>query len=285
MKLKFKIQQYQTDAVENVVRVFDGQPNLGLLEYKIDHGKVYVEVGGKRVEVKEFEYDEEDTGYKNGDIVLDEETLLKNIHHIQTESNIHLSSDVVKKLGHCQLDVEMETGTGKTYVYIKTLFELNKRYGWTKFIVVVPSVAIREGVKKSFDITADHFMETYGKKARYFIYNSDSLGDIDTFSQSADISVMIINTQAFNTSLKEGANNKAARIIYDKRDSFRSRRPIDVIAANRPVIILDEPQKMGGAATQTALARFNPLFTLNYSATHKETHDPVYVLDALDAYN
>ncbi|MDO5129741.1 MAG: hypothetical protein Q4D64_07460 [Prevotellaceae bacterium] len=109
MKLKFKIQQYQTDAVENVVRVFDGQPNLGLLEYKIDHGKVYVEQGGKRVEVKELEYDEEDTGYKNGDIVLDEETLLKNIHHIQTESNIHLSNDVVKKLGHCQLDVEMET--------------------------------------------------------------------------------------------------------------------------------------------------------------------------------
>lgn len=285
MKLKFKIQQYQTDAVVSVVRVFDGQPNLDLLEYKIDHGKVYVEQGGKRVEVKEFEYDEEDTGYKNGDIVLDEETLLKNIHHIQTESNIHLSNDVVKKLGHCQLDVEMETGTGKTYVYIKTLFELNKRYGWTKFIVVVPSVAIREGVKKSFDITTDHFMELYGKKARYFIYNSDSLGDIDTFSQSADISVMIINTQAFNTSLKEGAKNKAARIIYDQRDNFRSRKPIDVIAANRPIIILDEPQKMGGAATQTALARFNPLFTLNYSATHKETHNPVYMLDALDAYN
>src|SRR5574344_2242198 len=179
----------------------------------------------------------------------------------------------------------METGTGKTYVYIKTLFELNKRYGWTKFIVVVPSVAIREGVKKSFDITVDHFMETYGKKARYCIYNSDSLGDIDTFSQSADISVMIINTQAFNTSLKEGANNKAARIIYDKRDSFRSRRPIDVISANRPIIVLDEPQKMGGAATQSALARFNPLFTLNYSATHKETHNPIYVLDALDAFN
>lgn len=285
MKLKFKIQQYQTDAVENVVRVFNGQPNLGLLEYKIDHGKVYVELGGKRVEVKELEYDEEDTGYKNGNIVLDEEMLLKNIHHIQTESNIRLSNDVVKKLGHCQLDVEMETGTGKTYVYIKTIFELNKLYGWTKFIVVVPSVAIREGVKKSFDITTGHFMEQYNKKARYFIYNSDSLGDIDTFSQSADISVMIINTQAFNTSLREGANNKAARIIYDKRDNFRTRRPIDVIAANHPIIILDEPQKMGGAATQTALARFNPLFTLNYSATHKETHNPVYVLDALDAYN
>ena len=285
MKLKFKIQQYQTDAVENVVRVFDGQPNQGLLEYKIDHGHVYVEDNGKRVEVKELKYDEEDTGYKNGEVVLDEESLLKNIHQIQTENNIRLSNDLVKKLGHCQLDVEMETGTGKTYVYIKTMFELSQRYGWTKFIVVVPSVAIREGVKKSFDITTDHFMELYGKKARYFIYNSDSLGDIDTFSQSADISVMIINTQAFNTSLKEGAKNKAARIIYDKRDNFRSRKPIDVIAANRPIIILDEPQKMGGAATQTALARFNPLFTLNYSATHKETHNPVYVLDALDAYN
>lgn len=285
MKLKFKIQPYQTDAVENVARVFEGQPNQGLLEYKIDHGHVYVEDNGKRVEVKELKYDEEDTGYKNGDVVLDEETLLKNIHRIQTENNIRLSNDLIKKLGHCQLDVEMETGTGKTYVYIKTLFELNQRYGWTKFIVVVPSVAIREGVKKSFDITTDHFMELYGKKARYFIYNSDTLGDIDTFSQSADISVMIINTQAFNTSLKEGASNKAARIIYDKRDNFRSRRPIDVIAANRPIIILDEPQKMGGVATQTALARFNPLFTLNYSATHKETHNPVYVLDALDAYN
>lgn len=285
MKLKFKIQQYQTDAVENVVHVFDGQPNIGLTEYKIDQGTVYVLQGGKRVELKELEFDEDDSGYKNGDIALSEETLLKNIHRIQTESNIHLSNDVVKRLGHCQLDVEMETGTGKTYVYIKTMFELNKLYGWTKFIVVVPSVAIREGVKKSFDITTDHFMELYGKKARYFIYNSDTLGDIDTFSQSADIHVMIINTQAFNTSLKEGANNKAARKIYEKLDFFRSRRPIDVIAANHPIIILDEPQKMGGAATQKALVRFNPLFTLNYSATHKETHNPVYVLDALDAYN
>ena len=139
--------------------------------------------------------------------------------------------------------------------------------------------------KKSFDITQDHFMELYGKKARYFVYNSDNLNQIDTYSQSADISVMIINTQAFNTSMKEGGKNKYARIIYDKRDEFGSRRPIDVIAANRPIIILDEPQKMGGAATQTALARFNPLFTLNYSATHRETHNPVYVLDALDAYN
>lgn len=285
MKLKFKIQQYQTDAVESTVDIFNGQPNQGLLEYKMDQGKVYVISNGRRIEQKGIRYSEFDTGYKNGEIVLSEDELLKNIHQIQSQNNIHLSNEVIKRLGACQLDIEMETGTGKTYVYIKTMFELNKRYGWTKFIVVVPSIAIREGVKKSFDITQDHFMEQYGKKARYFVYNSDNLSQLDIFSQSADISVMIINTQAFNTSMKEGAKNKAARIIYDKRDAFGSRRPIDVIAANRPIIILDEPQKMGGAATQTALARFNPLFTLNYSATHRETHNPVYVLDALDAYN
>ena len=285
MKLQFKIQQYQTDAVESTVDIFNGQPNQGLLDYKMDQGKVYVIDYGRRIEQTDFVYSENDTGYKNGEIVLSEDELLKNIHQIQTQNNIHLSNEVIKRLGACQLDIEMETGTGKTYVYIKTMFELNKRYGWTKFIVVVPSIAIREGVKKSFNITQDHFMELYGKKARYFVYNSDNLNQIDTYSQSADISVMIINTQAFNTSMKEGAKNKYARIIYDPRDEFGSRKPIDVIAANRPIIILDEPQKMGGAATQTALARFNPLFTLNYSATHRETHNPVYVLDALDAYN
>ena len=291
MKFKFKIQQYQTDAIENAVHVFNGQPNKGLTEYIVDKGKTYKKEKGKLVEVGtedqlQFEDEtDESTGYKNGDIVLSKDELLKSIHQVQTDSNIRLSSDLVDKLGHCQLDVEMETGTGKTYVYIKTMFELNKLYGWTKFIVVVPSIAIREGVKKSFDMTTDHFMELYGKKARYFIYNSDNLNQIDTFSSSSDISVMIINTQAFNTSMKEGAKNAAARIIYSKRDEFGSRRPIDVISANRPIIILDEPQKMGGAATQTALARFKPLFTLNYSATHKEVHNPIYVLDTLDAYN
>src|SRR5574344_2034247 len=285
MKLKFKIQQYQTDAVDNTIRVFNGQPNKGLAEYVVDKGKTYVMDNGKLTEVTKLEFDDDATGYKNGDISLTKEDLLNNIHLVQNENNIRLSDDLVDKLGHCQLDIEMETGTGKTYVYIKTMFEMNKLYGWTKFIVVVPSIAIREGVKKSFDMTVDHFMELYGKKARYFIYNSDNLNQIDSFSQSSDISVMIINTQAFNTSMKEGSKNSAARIIYSVRDEFGSRRPIDVISANRPIIILDEPQKMGGAATQTALARFNPLFTLNYSATHKETHNPVYVLDALDAYN
>ncbi len=167
----------------------------------------------------------------------------------------------------------METGTGKTYVYIKTMFELNKRYGWSKFIVVVPSIAIREGVKKSFETTTDHFMEYYGKKARFFIYDSKNLNQLDSFSSDSGINVMIINTQAFAASLKEGAKNKDARIIYSKRDEFASRRPIDVIKANKPILILDEPQKMGGEVTQKALKNFNPLFSLNYSATHKTEHD------------
>ena len=170
-------------------------------------------------------------------------------------------------------------------MYIKTMFELNKRYGWSKFIVVVPSIAIREGVKKSFEITTDHFMEHYGKKARFFVYNSSNLNQLDNFSSSAGINVMIINTQAFASSLKEDGRSKESKIIYSKRDEFRTRRPIDVIKANRPIIILDEPQKMGGPVTQKALKNFNPLFSLNYSATHAKHHNLIYVLDALDAFN
>lgn len=226
-----------------------------------------------------------DTGFKNENIQLTDEQLLMNIRKQQTVNNIKLSSALVKDLGRCSLDIEMETGTGKTYVYIKTMFELNKQYGWSKFIVVVPSIAIREGVKKTFEITAEHFMEHYGKRARFFVYNSSNLTQLDSFSSDGGINVMIINTQAFASSLKEDGKSKEARIIYSKRDEFGSRRPIDVIKANRPIIILDEPQKMGGDVTQKALKNFDPLFALNYSATHAKQHDLVYVLDALDAYN
>lgn len=162
---------------------------------------------------------------------------------------------------------------------------MNKRYGWSKFIVVVPSIAIREGVAKSFGMLEDHFMEYYGKKARWFIYNSANLQQLDSFSSDAGLNVMIINTQAFAASMKEGGRSKESRIIYSQRDEFGSRRPIDVIAANHPIIIMDEPQKMEGEVTQTALAKFQPLFMLNYSATHKTRHNTVYALDALDAYN
>lgn len=289
MKFNFKIQQYQTDAVDSVIKVFQGQNYSNRVKYIRDIGNVSSIPTQLTLPLSD-EYGEQidlfdDIGYKNEILELSDEQLLKNIHTIQSQNNIKLSSELVKDLGRCSLDIEMETGTGKTYVYIKTMFELNKHYGWSKFIVVVPSIAIREGVKKSFEITADHFMEHYGKKARFFIYNSSNLNQLDNFSQSSGINVMIINTQAFASSLKEDGRSKEARIIYSKRDEFGSRRPIDVIAANRPIIILDEPQKMGGSVTQKALKNFNPLFCLNYSATHAVKHNTVYVLDALDAYN
>lgn len=288
MKFNFKIQQYQTDAVDAVTKVFNGQgynDSLNYIKdtghYKDSHQIEYLDIDG------DFISDSADImGYKNESIKLDDKVLLNNINQIQSENNIKLSSELVKDIGKCSLDIEMETGTGKTYVYIKTMFDLNKKYGWSKFIVVVPSIAIREGVKKSFEITTDHFMEHYGKKAQFFVYDSSNLHQLDSFASSSDISVMIINTQAFASSLREGAkNNNASRIIYSKRDEFASRRPIDVIAATRPIIILDEPQKMGGKATQNSLKKFNPLFCLNYSATHAKKHNLVYVLDALDAFN
>jgi type III restriction enzyme len=278
MKFQFKIQPFQTEAVENVIRVFNGQPKQERINYRRDIGK--------HENIDLLQVQEDDTGYRNAAIELDDAQLLKNIREIQTMNNIKLSSSLIKELGAASLDVEMETGTGKTYVYIKTMFELYKRYGWGKYIVVVPSIAIREGVKKSFEITQEHFMEQYGIKARFFVYNSSNLHQLDDFSSNFGINVMIINIQAFATSLKEDGRSKESRIIYSKRDEFGSRRPIDVIKANRPIIILDEPQKMSGTATQNALKNnFNPLFSLNYSATHKTSHNLIYVLDALDAFN
>lgn len=274
MKFKFTIQQYQTDAVNSVVNVFKGQPKQGVVTYRRDVGKGY-EVKLSDSEVIDDTYL---AGFSNAPVALSSEQLLSNIREVQKENNIKESSSLAKHMGVCSLDVEMETGTGKTYVYIKTMFELNERYGWNKFIVVVPSIAIREGVQKSFQMMEDHFMNQYGKKADFFVYNSKNLTEIDNFSSRADLSVMIINVQAFN------ARGKDARRIRMELDEFASRRPIDVIKANRPIVILDEPQKMGGKKTQESLKEFNPLFTLNYSATHKEHHDLVYVLDALDAY-
>ena len=274
MKFKFTIQPYQTEAVESVTQVFAGQRFASPLSYRRD---VPQEVQGTLFDSPAD--DDFSMGFANAPVTLDTAQMLTNINRVQSRNNIKLTQSIVTGgLGVCSLDIEMETGTGKTYVYIKTMFELNKQYGWTKFIVVVPSIAIREGVKKSFDVMQEHFMEHYGKKARFFIYDSKNLAEIDNFSQSADINVMIINTQAFN------ARGKDARRIRTELDEFGSRRPIDVIKMNRPIIILDEPQKMGGEATQASLKEFCPLFCLNYSATHRDRHTLVYVLDALDAY-
>lgn len=274
MKFSFKIQQYQTDAVNAVVDVFKGQvrSSLGDASYQYDGELLFL-------------------GYANAPIRLDKNELLQNIQNVQDRYNINRSKELIEGQGKCSLDIEMETGTGKTYVYIKTMFELNKQYGWNKFIVIVPSIAIREGVRKSFEMMEEHFMSQYGKKARYFIYDGDKRGQIADFATSNEINVMIINSQAFNKSLNEEKSkvgrggDKGALRMYTECDELGTRKPVDVIAETRPILILDEPQKLNGSATQKTMKRFNPLFSVNYSATHKQEHNEVYRLDALDAYN
>lgn len=280
MKFIFKEQDYQIQAVKAVTDVLRGQPYRKLSSYTRDEGKL---IKPKQMQLFDIntplEYNDYSLGFANSPIEIDDKEVLANIQDIQTRENINFDKSLVKILSPLDIDVEMETGTGKTYVYIRTIFELNKLYGFSKFIVVVPSIAIREGVKKSFEMTQDHFMSIYQKKARFFIYNSANLAEIDTFAKSNSIQVMIINIQAFNT------RGKDSRKIFEELDSFQSRKPIDVIKKTNPILILDEPQKMGGSATKKSIGEFNPLFTLNYSATHKEHHNLVYVLDAVDAFN
>ncbi len=272
MKLQFKHQKFQADAAKAVCDVFAGQPYL-TPSYMMDKGYI-------RNEQMTLDEAERFTGFGNFRIVpeLNDGVILENINKIQRSNQIEPSKQME---GRYNLTVEMETGVGKTYTYIKTMYELNKRYGWSKFIVVVPSVAIREGVYKSFQITEEHFAEEYGKKIRYFIYNSAQLTEIDRFASDSSINVMIINSQAFN------ARGKDARRIYMKLDEFRSRKPIDILAKTNPILIIDEPQSVEGAATKERLKEFNPLFTLRYSATHKKdsVYNMVYRLDAMEAYN
>jgi type III restriction enzyme len=286
MKLKFKTQAYQTAAVQAVVDCFKGQvPHHGGVRYRLDPGSqkavpaspqaaLALEAGSPEAAA------EKEAAFRNADFTLSETALLDNIRAVQHGQNLPVSDALVKtKVAKVNLDIEMETGTGKTYCYIKTIFELNKQYGWSKFIIVVPSIAIREGVAKSLEITAEHFLETYHKKARFLIYNSKQLHQLESFSSDAGINVMVINVQAFAA---RGADN---RRIYDVLDDFQSRKPIDVISTNRPILILDEPQKMEGAATLKSLEEFKALMVLRYSATHKTTHNKIHRLDALDAYN
>lgn len=270
MKLRFKRQQYQIDAVNAVVDCLEGQPPGGTVKYRIDPGRDPGLLGQMS----------DDLGFRNPEIQLSPAQLLENIRKVQRRNDLPESLKLVpSKAAPINLDIEMETGTGKTYCYIRTMFELHRRYGFSKFIVVVPSIAIREGVYKSFQITEDHFLEEYGHRARYFIYNSRELHNLERFSSDAGLNVMIINMQAFN------ATGKDARRIYEELDDFQSRKPIDVIAANRPILILDEPQKMEGKRTLEALARFRAPMVLRYSATHRTEHNKVYRLDAIDAYN
>jgi type III restriction enzyme len=269
MKLQFKHQSYQADAVEAVVDCFAGQPKVEGLSYRLDPG---------RLSAAQAPIDYGTEAFRNAPLI-EEASLLENIRSVQRRRNLPQSKRLVAtRSAKINLDVEMETGTGKTYVYLRTMFELNRRYGWSKFIVVVPSIAIREGVQKSLEITADHFLQDYGKKARFFTYDSKHLHKLESFSSDGGINVMVINVQAFN------ARGADARRIDMELDDFQSRRPIEVIRANHPILILDEPQKMEGRQTAESLAKFNPLFVVRYSATHKTEHNKVYRLDALDAY-
>ena len=271
MKLQFKHQKFQADAAKAVVDVFAGQPYL-TPSYMMDRG-----AGNYQQTITE---EEDFTGWSNQKIVseLNDHIILEHIQKLQRAHQIEPSN---KLEGRYNLTIEMETGVGKTYTYIKTMYELNKHYGWSKFIVVVPSIAIREGVYKSFQITQEHFAEEYGKKIRFFIYNSAQLTEIDRFASDNSINVMIINSQAFN------ARGKDARRIYMKLDEFRSRRPIDIIAKTNPIMIIDEPQSVEGKQTKENLKQFNPLMTLRYSATHKSDsiYNMIYRLDAMEAYN
>ena len=270
LKLQFKHQKFQADAAKAVVDVFAGQPYL-TPTYLMDRGTGY----------QQSVTDEEDfTGWRNERIVpeLTDKIILGNLQKVQQANQIERSERLE---GYYNLTIQMETGVGKTYTYIKTMYELNKHYGWSKFIVVVPSIAIREGVYKSFQVTQEHFAEEYGKKIRFFIYNSSQLTEIDRFASDSSINVMIINSQAFN------AKGKDARRINMKLDEFRSRRPIDIIAKTNPILIIDEPQSVEGTQTKERLKEFCPLLTLRYSATHKadSIYNMVYRLDAMEAYN
>lgn len=269
MKLQFKKQKFQADAAKAVVDIFVGQP-YSVPSYMIDRG-----VTGKQ---QALDIEDGFTGWGNQKITpaLTDEIILERIQKIQ-RANLIQPSDRLE--GRYNLTIEMETGVGKTYTYIKTMYELNKAYGWSKFIVVVPSIAIREGVYKTFQVTQEHFAEEYGKKVRFFIYNSARLTEIEHFASDNAINVMIINAQAFN------ATGKDARRIEKKLDEFRSRRPIDVLAKTNPILIIDEPQSVEGTKTKEKLKKFNPLFTLRYSATHREKYNMIYRLDAMEAYN
>ena len=270
MKLQFKKQQFQLDAVSAIADLFQGQAKNAGVQYMADPGRL-----------KSDEVDLVLDAYRNAPIQLSQASIRENVHTMQTRYGLRpsdkLSIDMIAGREAYNFSIEMETGTGKTYTYIRTIMELNKRYGWLKFVIVVPSVAIREGVLKSLQIMSSHFQMEYGKQPRYFVYDSSRLGDLDSFANSSDLQIMVINSQAFNKKEKD--------LIHSERENFRWRRPIDVLAAMNPIMIIDEPQSVEGKQTKERLKDFKPLFTLRYSATHKEKHDMVYRLDAMDAYN
>lgn len=273
MKLKFvSDQQFQLDAVASITDIFQGQAvkqaNFSVAS-TMDSGAQ-----------GELGYQTE-LGYANKLDLLDDE-LLENINRIQLRNGLPKSTNIQGR----NFTVEMETGTGKTYVYIRTIYELNKLYGFTKFIIVVPSVAIREGVNKSLEIMEDHFKSLYeGANCDYFIYDSSKLGQLRTFATSSNIQIMVINIDAFRKSFVDPNKPDKANIIHREHDRMNGRRPIEFIQQTNPIVIIDEPQSVDRTdKAKEAIASLNPLCTLRYSATHVETYNLMYCLGPVDAY-
>ena len=274
MKLKFKHQGFQRDAARAVTDIFIGQRKSDGFAYRFDEG---------RTNSQQTRINAELTAFRNEPVMPDNDSLVQNIREIQMSQGLEPITGIVGE--GLNFSIEMETGTGKTYTYIKTMYELNKLYGWSKFIIVVPSIAIREGVVKSLDIMQEHFAEEYGKRMEYFVYDSKNLSQIEGFALDANLHVMVINTQAFN------ARGADARRFTSRLEEFCWRIPLEVVAATNPILIIDEPQSVLGAdrnnATRQKLKEFNPLFSLLYSATHRkdDIYNQVYRLDAIDALN
>lgn len=257
MKLKFKNQAFQMDAVNAVVDLFTGQEKTKSTFSVVDERQTSLlpEMG------------------QGNALYIDQETLTSNMHTVQKRNNLPLTPSAKD----CQFCIEMETGTGKTYVYTKTIFELNRKYGFTKFVIVVPSVAIREGVYKSFQITQEHFGLQYDNvPCRYFIYNSAKLSDVRQFATSSNIEVMIINIDAFK---------KAENIINQAQDRLNGETAMGFIQNTHPIVIIDEPQSVDNTPkAKEAIATLNPLCVLRYSATHREKINLLYRLTPVDAY-
>lgn len=277
MKLKFIDQEYQTDAVNAIVDIFDGAKiKESIFTIDISNTKEYNPDFVETVEGMKYEL-----GYANK-LSLDDYELLANVRKIQERNKIKKSNDIHKR----NFTIEMETGTGKTYVYTKTILELNKKYGFTKFIIVVPSIAIKEGVNKSFEITKDHFKTKYENVIyQYFVYDSSKLNQIKTFATSTEIQVMIINIDAFRKSFTDIDKESKANLIHRESEKLEGNKPIDLIASTNPIVIIDEPQSVDNTPkSKEAIKSLNPLFTLRYSATHKEVYNLMYRLTPVDAY-
>lgn len=276
---RFEELLYQTDAVQAVLKVFEGQPPRDADASRAD----WMLEGFNPNSTAESE---SALGTcPNPSLKLSTQTFLEKVQAVQGAQGLEVSQALWKskkaEMQACDLhlDIEMETGTGKTYVYTKTAYELYKRYGWGKFIIVVPSVAIREGVKASLEGTLDHFAGKYGVQAQVTVYNSSRIADVKGYVQGNGLHFLIMNIQAFSK-----LSEKAKRIIHTEQEALGYIKPIEAIRDCRPILILDEPQNMEGLATQSSLPQFSPLFILRYSATHKTVHDLVYRLDAVDAF-